>query len=198
MGRLRSLIILVPVLVAACDDQGPRTPADLVVTPNMPQVPMGGTRQLTATVVDADGRAIEGEAVTFESAEPHVVTVSDGGLLSSVGSLDTVTITATSRDLAAEVQAQVVPPLPPREPEPLRLAVGEVVQLYIIVTDEHGDSIADAELILTATCGCLGECGGPGGGQAVGPGHGLRPQRRASPRRHSGGYALIFPALLSP
>jgi uncharacterized protein YjdB len=150
MGRLRSLIILVPVLVVACDDQGPRTPADLVVTPNMPQVPMGGTRQLTATVVDADGRAIEGEAVTFESAEPDVVTVSDGGLLSSVGSLDTVTITATSGDLAAEVQAQVVPPPSSLvvSPSSLRLAVGEVVQLYIIVTDEHGDSIADAEFVL--------------------------------------------------
>jgi uncharacterized protein YjdB len=150
MGRLRSLIILAPVLVVACDDQGPRTPAGLVVTPNMPEVPMGGTCQLTATVVDADGRAIEGEAVTFESAEPDVVTVSDGGLLSSVGSLDTVTITATSGDLAAEVQAQVVPPPSSLvvSPSSLRLAVGEARQLYIIVTDEHGDSIPDAGLAL--------------------------------------------------
>ena len=31
-------------------------------------------------------------------------------------------------------------------PSSLRLAVGEAMQLYIIVTDEHGDSIADAEL----------------------------------------------------
>ena len=111
---------------------------------------MGGTRQLTATVVDADGRAIEGEPVTFASAEPEVVTVSDDGLLTSVGSLDTVTITATSGDLAAEVQAQVVPPPSSLvvSPSSLRLAVGEVVQLYIIVTDEHGDSIPDAEFVL--------------------------------------------------
>jgi len=150
MGRLRSLIILAQVLLVACDDQGPRTPADLVVTPNMPQVPMGGIRQLTATVVDADGRAIDGEAVTFESAEPDVVTVSDGGLLTSVGWLDTVTITATSGDLAAEVEAKVVPP--PSSlvvgPSSLRLAVGDWVQLYIIVTDEHGDSIPGAEVVL--------------------------------------------------
>jgi uncharacterized protein YjdB len=150
MGRLRSLILLAPVLLVACDDQGPRTPADLVVTPNMPQVPMGGTRQLTATVVDADGRAIDGEAVTFESAEPGVVTVSDDGLLTSVGSLDTVTITASSGDLAAEVKAEVVPPPSSLvvSPSSLRLAVGEAVQLYIIVTDEHGDSIPDAEVVL--------------------------------------------------
>jgi uncharacterized protein YjdB len=150
MGRLLSLILLTPVLVAACDDQGPRTPADIVVTPNMPQVPMGGTRQLTATVVDADGRAIEGEPVTFASAEPEVVTVSDDGLLTSIGSLDTVTITAISGDLAAEVQALVVPPPSALvvSPTSVRLAVGEVVQLYIVVTDEHGDPIPDAEFVL--------------------------------------------------
>jgi uncharacterized protein YjdB len=150
MGRLRSLILLAPVLLVACDDQGPRTPADLVVTPNMPEVPMGGTRQLTATVVDADGRAIDGEAVTFESAEPAVVTVSDAGLLTSVGSLDTVTITATSGDLAAEVEAEVVPPPSSLvvSPSSLRLAAGEAVHLYIIVTDEHGDSIPNPELVL--------------------------------------------------
>jgi len=142
--------MLTSVLLVACDDQGPRTPADIVVTPNVARVPMGGTLQLTATVVDADGRAIDGETVTFESAEPDVVTVSDAGLLTSVGSLDTVTVTAISGDLAAEVEAQVVPPPSSLtvSPTSLRLAVGEYVQLYIIVTDENGDSIPDAEVVL--------------------------------------------------
>jgi uncharacterized protein YjdB len=150
MGRLRSLIILAPALLAACDDQGPHTPAAIVITPNMPRVPMGGTRQLTVAVVDADGRAIEGEPVTLESDEPDVVTVSDAGLLTSGGSLDTVTITAASGDLATAIEAEVVPP--PSSlvviPRSLRLAAGEVVQLYIVVTDEHGDSIPDPGLVL--------------------------------------------------
>jgi uncharacterized protein YjdB len=150
MGRLRSLIFLAPVLLVACDDQGPRTPADIVITPNEPQVLLGGTRQLTATVVDADGRAIDGEPVTFESAEPTVITVSDEGLLTSLGSLGTVTISAASGDLTAEVEAEVVPPPSSLvvSPSSLRLAVGEHVHLYIVVTDEHGDSIPDAELVL--------------------------------------------------
>lgn len=150
MGRLRSLILLAPVLLVACDDQGPGTPADIVITPNMPRVPLGGTRQLTATVVDADGHAVEGDPVTFESAEPAVVTVSDGGLLTSVGSLDTVTITATSGDLSAEVNAEVVPPPSSLavSPSSLRLKVGDVAQLYMIVTDEHGDPVPDAEFVL--------------------------------------------------
>ena len=42
MARLRSLIVLALVLPAACEDQGPRTPAEIVITPNQPRVPMGG------------------------------------------------------------------------------------------------------------------------------------------------------------
>ena len=151
MGRLRSLIAIAAlVLLVACDDQGPHTPADVVVTPNRPEVPLGGTRQLTATVVDAKGRAIDGEAVTFASADPTVVSVSDDGLLTSIGSLDTVAITATSGDLAAEVEVMVVPPPSSLavSPSSLRLAVGESAQLYMVVTDEHGDVIPDAEFVL--------------------------------------------------
>lgn len=150
MDRLRSLIALVAALVAACGDQGPRTPAALVVTPTVPRVPMGGTLQLNAAVVNADGQAIEDEPLRFESAEPAVLTVSDGGLLTSVGSLDTVTITATSGELTAEVAALVVPPPSALTvvPRSLTLPAGEVALLYIIVTDEHGDSIPDPDLIV--------------------------------------------------
>ena len=97
-----------------------------------------------------DGRVLEDEPVTFESAEPEVVTVSDAGLLTSVGSLDTVTITASSGGLTTEIEALVVPP--PSSlvvvPRTLRLAAGEFAQLYIVVTDENGDSIPTPDLVL--------------------------------------------------
>jgi hypothetical protein len=149
MGRLRSLIVLAPALLAACGDQGPEAPAAIVVTPTVPRVPMGGTLQLDANVVNAEGRALEDEPVSFESAEPDVLTVDDGGLLTSVGSLDTVTIAATSGDLETEVQALIVPPPSALVvvPRSLTLAAGENAQLYIVVTDEHGDSIPDADLV---------------------------------------------------
>jgi hypothetical protein len=111
---------------------------------------MGGTRQLTAAVVGGDGRVLEDERVTFESAEPDVVTVSEAGLLTSIGSLDTVTITASSGGLATELEALVVPP--PSSlvvvPRSLRLAAGEFAQLYIVVTDENGDSIPAPDLVM--------------------------------------------------
>ena len=149
MGRLRALIVLAPALLAGCGDQGPEAAAAIVVTPTVPRVPMGGTLQLVAAVVNAEGRALEDERVSFTSAEPEVLTVDDVGLLTSVASLDTVTITATSGDLEAEVQALVVPP--PSDlvvvPRSLTLAAGENAQLYIVLTDEHGDSIPDADLV---------------------------------------------------
>ncbi len=58
MRRLLGSLALAAALLG-CDDEGPATPADIVVAPNLPRVPMGRTEQLTATVVDARGRAIE-------------------------------------------------------------------------------------------------------------------------------------------
>jgi uncharacterized protein YjdB len=135
-------VLLAPALLSACgEDQGPRTPVAIVLTPNAPRVPAGGTRQLTATVVDD-------EPMAFESSEPAVVTVNEAGLLTSVGPLGRATITAASGDLSAEVEAEVVPPPSSLfvSPTSLRLVVGEFVQLYIIVTDENGDSIPNPGL----------------------------------------------------
>ena len=142
-------VLLAPALLSACgEDQGPRTPVAIVLTPNAPRVPAGGTRQLTATVVDDEGRAIPDEPMAFESSEPAVVTVNEAGLLTSVGPLGRATITAASGDLSAEVEAEVVPPPSSLfvSPTSLRLVVGEFVQLYIIVTDENGDSIPNPGL----------------------------------------------------
>ena len=101
-------LLAVAAMVLACDDQGPRTPSDVVLTPNLPRVPMGGTLQLTATVVDAEGRAVEGEPVTFASSDLSVLTVGEGGLLTSVGPLGTSAVSAASGDLTTQVEAEVV------------------------------------------------------------------------------------------
>ena len=142
------LLAVAAAVLLACDDQGPRTPADIVITPNLPHVPMGETLQLTATVVDADGRAIPDEPVSFQSSDPSILTVSESGLLTSVGARGTSTIRAVSGDLSAEVEAEVV--LGPSNlfvsPASLDLESDEAVLLNVTVTDEHGDSIPDAEV----------------------------------------------------
>ena len=138
-----SLLGFAAAVLFACDDEGPRTPADIVIAPNLPRVPMGGTTQLTATVVDADGRAIDGEPVTFASSDASVLTVSGSGLLTSVGPLGTSIVSAASGDVAAEVEASVVvgPSTLYVTPASLELEPGESATLTVIVTDENGDSI---------------------------------------------------------
>jgi hypothetical protein len=102
------LLAVAAVVLLACDDQGPRTPADLVVVPNLPRVPEGGTTRLIVTVVDADGREIVGEPATFESSAPSILTVSRTGILTSVGPLGTSIVGVASGDLSTEVEARVV------------------------------------------------------------------------------------------
>jgi hypothetical protein len=143
-------LLLAPAVLLACGaDAGPRTPADIVIAPNLPRVPMGGTRQLTATVVDDGGRAIAGEPVTFASSDPSVLTVDESGLLTSVGPLGSSIINAASGSLTTEVEARVV--LGPSAifvaPAALALHPEEDASLTVTVTDASGDSIPDAEVL---------------------------------------------------
>ena len=130
----RTLILV--VALAACDE-GPATPADIVIAPNLPRVPMGDSKQVSATVVDADGRAIEGYPVTFRSSDVAVITVSHeratdfrrgrSALPSSV---------SAAGELTAEVEATVVlgPSTLMVTPDLLELVVGRPS-----VADHHRD-----------------------------------------------------------
>ena len=148
MRRLLHSLALAAALLG-CDDEGPATPADIVIAPNLPRVAMGGTAQLTATVVDADGRAIEGYPVTFRSSDVSVLTVSPDGLLHSAGPLGTSIISVTAGDVTAEVEATVVPG--PSTllviPDMLDLVVGGQEFLSVTVTDENGDIVQQPELV---------------------------------------------------
>jgi uncharacterized protein YjdB len=135
-------VLLVPVLLAGCsggeDEVGPRVPASIVVVPNEPKVPLGGTTQLTATVVDAAGRAIPDQPLTFVSGSPEVITVSARGLLTAVGSVGSSHIEVASGQLTGSVEAAAV--LPPSaivvEPRTLELQLGQIVSLGVVVTNE--------------------------------------------------------------
>jgi hypothetical protein len=162
-----ALLIVAAGVLLACGDQGPGTPADLVVTPNFPQVPTGGTGQLTVTVVDADGRETEGEPVTFESSDPAVLTVSASGLLTSVGPLGTSILSVASGGLTAEVEAEVVigPSALYVSPASLSLEPGDEAMLSVTVTDENGDSIPEAEVLFQTTDAAVAWA--DGGGRVV-------------------------------
>jgi uncharacterized protein YjdB len=67
----------------------------VVVMPNPASVTTGGTVQLTATVRDADGNALIGRAVSWQSSNPSVATVDANGLVTGV-TPGTITVSATS------------------------------------------------------------------------------------------------------
>ena len=69
--------------------------ATVVISPSSASVVTGGTTQLTATTLDAQGTAISGKQVSWASDNPAVATTSAGGLVTGVA-VGTATITATS------------------------------------------------------------------------------------------------------
>jgi uncharacterized protein YjdB len=156
-SRLRFPSTVLPILIAsvlalACGDEGPNVPAAIVLTPNVVRVPSGESRQLTATVVDADGRAVPDVTVGFTSSEAAIFTVSAAGLLTAAGPVGTATIFASASGgaIVASIEAEAVLPASSLVvvPASLTMVAGAADQLNVTVTDEHGDSIPNAPFLL--------------------------------------------------
>ena len=130
-----------------------RVPAAIVILPNAPSLPQKSTKQLTATVVDAAGREITDETVTYESSDTTVLTVSSSGLLLSIGPIGTATITVRDGELTGTVDAVVtlLPNTITVSPNPVALQTGFSLQLSVIVTDANGDPIVDPPLGFTSS-----------------------------------------------
>ena len=149
VGNHRLSRALATALLLACGDNlGPRIPAAIVVTPETPEVPLDGTLQLTATVVDASGGEIEDAPLFFQSNADATLAVDNGGLLTSVGDTGTALITVASGEITARVEAAVV--LPPSallvRPRSFELDTGEDRFIRIILTDANGEVVPDAEI----------------------------------------------------
>jgi hypothetical protein len=140
--------VALAVLFGCGDDLGPRVPAAIAVTPAAPEVPLDGTLQLEAAVVDASGRPIDGHTVSFESSDTTVLTVDESGALSSTGAFGSSLITVESGDLVATVKADVA--LPPStlfvRPSSLELDTDDVQGIGFFVTEKNGKLLPAAEV----------------------------------------------------
>lgn len=94
----------------------PPQPASVTVSPSPVSLQTGSTRQLTATVRDANGNVLSGWSVNWLSGNGATATVSATGLVRAVSSGST-TITAASAGASATVQVTVstAPPPPTRQ-----------------------------------------------------------------------------------
>lgn len=140
--------VAVAVLLGCGDDLGPRLPAAIAVTPAAPEVPIDGTLQLEAAVVDASGREIGGHPLSFASSDTTILTVSGDGLLTATRRTGSSQITVESGDLLATVAAEVV--LPPSTlivyPRSLELDTGELSAIDFLVTEKNGKALPAAEV----------------------------------------------------
>ncbi|MCC6316157.1 MAG: Ig-like domain-containing protein [Gemmatimonadaceae bacterium] len=106
-------MILTLVLLAGsgCGDDGgsdPPAPARIEITPATPTIIAGSTVQLTATVRDAGGAALN-RPVMWSSQSTGVATVSTAGLVTGVA-VGTATISAAADGVVGTVQVVVTPP----------------------------------------------------------------------------------------
>jgi uncharacterized protein YjdB len=86
------------------------------VTPATSTVQVGGTRQLTATLRDANGNVLTGRAVSWSSSDAAIATVSQSGLVTGVVVGGPVTITASSEGKSGTAEVTVTSPTPPPPP----------------------------------------------------------------------------------
>ena len=83
--------------------------ATVAVNPTTASLAVGGTQQITATPRDAQGNALAGRAVTWQTGNANVATVSATGLITATGTGNT-TVTATSEGKVGTVNVTVTPP----------------------------------------------------------------------------------------
>lgn len=115
--------------------------AEVVLAPDTATVDRGATVQLTATVYDADGNVLS-EPVTFASSDPAVATVSEEGLVTTLG-VGTVTITATSDVFSGTASITVLEPVATVELQTgtLLIEVGDTVQFSATPKDGNGHAL---------------------------------------------------------
>ena len=107
---------------------------------------LGETVQLSASVLDANGQAVEEAAVTWSSSDEGVATVNSQGLVTAVSN-GTATITARSGSASATAAITVMQSAGRIVLEPSSatlMSLGETVQLSASVLDANGQAVEDA------------------------------------------------------
>ena len=155
---LPALLCVVSTSIASCGNDGPtqpepQAPARITLSPiETTLTAVGETLRLTATVLDQEGKAVEGAAVTWTSSNPAVVSVDEGGLATALIN-GWVQVSAASDGVTA-VASIIVMQAPARvelRPASSTLgAPGETLQLYDTVFDRNGVPIPGSGVAWTS------------------------------------------------
>ncbi len=163
------------ILTGACgkDAAAPPGPvaAELRLRPSAILLYQLDSVQIVATVLDKSGVLLTGIPVTFESSAPAIVTVSNIGMVTSVGPAGTATITARSPTVTATVPVTVgaVPARLSLTPTPGVLPQKGTLQLVAQLLDRLGTAIPGAPITLTSSDTTLLVIAPDGKATSVGP-----------------------------
>ena len=107
---------------------------------------VGATVQLSAEVLDQNGRAMPGAAVAWSSGDESVATVDAAGLATAVGDGQAaITATSGSASGSATVTVAQVATAVSVSPATASLEVGDTLRLSAEATDANGHAVAGAE-----------------------------------------------------
>ena len=99
-------------------DATPPTPvASVSVAPTTATLTLGGTQQLTATALAANGEAVPNAAITWTTSAPGIVSVSATGLVTALAAGDVNVIATSATNAAASASAAIH--VDPAGPQPL-------------------------------------------------------------------------------
>ena len=130
----------------------------VTVAPSTASVAVGATTPLTATVKDAQGNVMSGQAITWSSNNTTAATVNTSGVVTGVAA-GSATITATCAGVSGS-SAVTVTALPPPAPvvttvtvapSTASLAVGATTPLTATVRDAQGNVMSGQTIVWTSS-----------------------------------------------
>ncbi len=137
-GRTGSTTITTAVLAAPV--------ATVTVAPASAQLILGTTQQLTATLRDGTGLVLLDRAVTWNSSNTALATVSSNGLVTTLAA-GAVTITANSEGRSGSAVLTALPGLANNAPETIAAAINSSLFYYVSVP------AGTTRLVITTTGG---------------------------------------------
>ena len=147
--RLVTALVTLAV-VAACGsstDNGPQA-SHVIVAPDAVTIPQKGTASLSVSVTDQNDQLITGAVVTFSSSNTQILTVSNLGVITSVGPAGTANIVAKSGRASTNIPVTVtqVSSGISVSPDPATLNQKQTLQLQAQVVDAVGTPIPGATI----------------------------------------------------
>lgn len=160
------------VLVGCGDSAGPRAIATVSIAPATLQLQPGETSNLTATPRDAEGGALTGRNLVWNSGNPSVATVSASGLVTGVSD-GTATITATAGSIVGSATVTVRSSVASISltPSTAELVVGRApITLAASVRSNNGRELTDRPLQWSSSAPTVATVNASGVVTAVAPG----------------------------